>query len=133
MKRLCQYVSLVILSLFVVVTMAYAQNTFSPGTVLEGSVQDKKNKNFPTIIKIETIDNTTGNFSGDITWPSLNAVHRIEGRLAGNTITFKEVSHIKKGGAHLNCEYALIIDGISVDGRWVEPGRDRGTVQLKIK
>jgi hypothetical protein len=113
--------------------MAYAQNTFSPGTVLEGSVQDKKNKNFPTIIKIETIDNTTGNFSGDITWPSLNAVHRIEGRLAGNTITFKEVSHIKKGGAHLNCEYALIIDGISVDGRWVEPGRDRGTVQLKIK
>ncbi len=93
MKRLCQYVSLVILSLFVVVTMGYAQNAFSPGTVLEGSVQDKNNKNFQTIIKIETIDNTTGNFSGDITWPSLNSVHRIEGRLSGNTITFKEVSH----------------------------------------
>jgi len=113
--------------------MAHAQNSISPGTILEGFVLDKKNKNFPMIVKIESIDSATGNFSGEVSWPSLNSIHRIEGRISGNTITFKEVSHIKKGSAHLNCEYALVIDGGSVDGRWVEPGHDRGPVQLKIK
>jgi hypothetical protein len=131
MKNYFQSIA-VVASLVFFITTAYAQNAIFPGTILEGSVLDKKNKQFSTSIRIEAIDTNTGNFSGDISWPSLNSIHRIEGRLAGNTITFKEVSHIKKGGAHLNCEYALVIDGSSVDGRWVEPNRDRGTVQLRI-
>lgn len=133
MKRFCQYVSLVFASLFLVVALSYAQNTISSGAVLEGFVLDKNNKNFPMVVNIEWIDNATGNFKGNVSWPSLNSVHRIEGRLTVNTITFKEVSYIKQGGAHLNCVYALIIEGSSLDGRWVEPGIDRGIVQLKIK
>ena len=131
MKNYFQSIA-VVASLVFFITTAYAQNAIFPGTILEGSVLDNKNKQFSTSIRIEAIDTNTGNFSGDISWPTLNSIHRIEGRLAGNTITFKEVSHIKKGGAHLNCEYALVIDGSSVDGRWVEPNRDRGTVQLRI-
>ncbi len=133
MERICQYLSLVFVSLFLVAAMAYAQNAISPGTVLEGFALDKKNKNFPMVVNIVSIDEGTGYFSGDVSWPSLNAVHRIEGMLTANTITFKEVSYIKRGGAHLNCVYALVIEGNALDGRWVEPGVDSGIVQLKIK
>ena len=133
MKRFYQNAALVIASLFLVMPFAHAQNTISPGTVLKGFVLDKNKKKFPMVVKITSMDNADGNFTGDVSWPSLNSVHRIEGRLTANTITFKEVSYIKKGGAHLNCEYALIIDGGSLDGRWVEPGHDTGGVQLKIK
>ena len=133
MKRMCQYLSLVFVILFLVAALAYAQSAISPGTVLEGFAADKKNKNFPMVVNIASIDEGTGNFSGDVSWPSLNAVHRIEGRLTANTITFKEVSYIKRGSAHLNCEYALVIEGGVLDGRWVEPGVDRGIVQLKVK
>lgn len=133
MKRFCQQASLLLVNLFLLVVLAHAQNTISPGTVLEGFVSDKSNKTFPMVVKIVSIDNATGNFTGDVSWPSLNSIHRIEGRLTANTITFKEVSQIKKGAAHLNCVYAMIIEGTSLDGRWVEPGRDRGIVQLKIK
>ena len=133
MKRFLKGLPLVIVSLFFIVTLAHAQSILTPGTVLEGFALDKKNTNFPMIVKIVGVDEGSGNFTGEVSWPSLNSVHRIEGRINGHTITFNEVSHIKKGSAHLHCEYALIIDGRSVDGRWVEPGRDRGTVQLKIQ
>jgi len=133
MKRFLQHAAFVLVILFLVAPVAYAQSTISTGTSLEGFAWDKSNKKFPMVVTIVSIDNAAGNFAGEVSWPSLNSVHRIEGRLAGNTITFKEVSHIKKGGAHLNCEYAMVIDGRSLDGRWVEPGRDRGIVQLKIK
>ncbi len=133
MRRFCQRASIVLVSLFLAVTLAHAQNTLFTGTVLEGFVLDKSNKKFPMVVKIESIDNATGKFIGDVSWSSLNSVHRIEGILTANTITFKEVSHIKKGGAHLNCEYAMIIEGNTLDGRWVEPGHNRGIVQLKVK
>ncbi len=133
MKKFLLYLSVVVVNLFFVASMAYAQSILSPGVTLEGFALDKKNTNFPSIVKIESVEETTGNFTGEITWPSLNSVHRIEGRIHEHTVTFKEVSHIKKGGAHLNCEYALVIDGKSMEGRWVEPGRDRGAIQLKIK
>ncbi len=133
MRRFCQCVSLVFTSMFLVVVLAYAQSTISTGTVLEGFILDKSNKKFPMVVKIVSIDNANGRFAGEVSWPSLNSIHRIEGRLIGNTFTFKEVSYIKKGGAHLNCEYAMIIEGGSLDGRWVEPGRDRGSVKLKVK
>jgi hypothetical protein len=133
MNRFLKYASLVFVSLFLAVSLAQAQTVISSGTLLEGFVQDQKSKNFPTLVTIGTVDSVTGNFSGEISWPSLNSVHRIEGRVTGNTLVFKEVSHIKRGGAHLNCEYALVLDGSSLDGRWVEPGRDRGIVKLNIK
>lgn len=133
MKKLFPCLSVAVVNLFFIVTLAYAQSILSPGVTLEGFALDKKNKNFPVTVKIESIEETTGNFSGEITWPSLNSIHRIEGRIHEHTVTFKEVSHIKKGGAHLYCEYAMVIDGKSMEGRWVEPERDRGTIQLQIK
>jgi hypothetical protein len=133
MNRFYQHLSIVFLIIFILVTRVHAQNPLLPGTVLEGFAIDKSNKNYPMVVNIVSMDYGTGSFTGEVSWPSLNSVHRIEGRLASNTITFKEVSQVKKGGARLNCEYAMVIDGKSLDGRWVDPGRDRGIVQLKIK
>jgi hypothetical protein len=133
MKKFFLCLSAAVVNLIFFAALAYAQSILSAGTALEGFALDKKNKNFPVLIKIENIEETTGNFTGEITWPSLNSIHRIAGRIHEHTITFKEVSHIKRGGAHLNCEYAMVIDGKSMEGRWVEPERDRGTIQLQIK
>ena len=132
MKRLCKKVSFAVVTLIVFATLSYAQSKISAGTILEGFVLDSKETNFPMEVKIVSIDKT-GNFKGEVTWSSLESVHKLEGKLSGNTITFKEVSAIKKGSAHLNCEYALVIDGDSLDGRWVEPGFDSGVIKLKIK
>jgi hypothetical protein len=133
MKKIFQRVCLGILTFLVVAAMAHAQSAIAPGTVLEGFVLDKNNKKHPMVVRIASMDKTTGSLAGDVSWPSLNSVHRIEGMLFGNTVAFKEVSYIKRGSAHLNCEYAFIIDGGFLDGRWLEPGRDRGIVQLTIK
>lgn len=133
MKRFYQHATLLLVSLLILVVPSHAQNAISAGTVLEGLAFNKSDKKFPMVVRIGSVDNVNGNFTGDVSWPSLNSVHRIEGNLTPHTITFREVAQIKKGSAHLNCIYALVIEGDSLDGRWVEPGKDRGIVQLKIK
>jgi hypothetical protein len=133
MNRYVKIAVLTAIGFFFFAAPVQAQTTLLAGTALEGFALDQKNTNFPMMVKITEMDRATGNFAGEVSWPSLNSIHRIEGRIQGHTVTFREVSHIKKGRAHLNCEYALVIDGRSLDGRWVEPGRDRGSVQLKIK
>lgn len=48
-----------------------------------------------------------GSFNGYIDWKRLKSVHKIEGRLEGDKLTFKEVVIFKKGDAPLGCEYTL--------------------------
>jgi len=104
---------------------------FSSGMVFEGSVvSTRSGRSYQATIEIAAIDPSTGVFQGAITWPSLNAVNRIDGRISQHTISFKETQYIKQGGAHLNCEYELVLDGASLRGPWREPGNDEGTVAL---
>jgi hypothetical protein len=60
----------------------------------------------------------------------LNSVNRIDGKIDGRNITFKETQYIQRGGAHLNCEYQLVLQGTSLTGPWQEPGYDQGQTIL---
>jgi len=103
------------------------------GSVLQGEVVDKKGSRFASTVRITSLNELTGDFSGEVSWPSLNAVHRIDGHVRGNTLVFKETAYIRQGQAHLNCEYALVYDGQTLQGRWVEPGADAGTANYSVQ
>ena len=95
-----------------------------------GKVTSARSADFPATIEIVEIDTATGNFNGTITWPTLNSVNRIDGKIDGRNITFKETQYIQRGGAHLNCEYQLVLQGTSLTGPWQEPGYDQGQTIL---
>jgi hypothetical protein len=118
---------------FVTATQAMAGLTLASGSVLQGEVIDRKGSKFPSQIRIVAVNDQTGDFVGEVAWTSLNSVHKIEGRIKGNTIVYKETMYIKQGSAHLNCEYALVYDGQSLQGRWVEPGVDAGSAFYTIQ
>jgi len=106
----------------------------SKGAVFQGETLDNKGTKFPATIRITHIKESKGDFTGELSWPSLDAVHKIEGRIEGKTVVFKETEFIKKGKAILNCEYALIFDGQTLQGRWInESGKDFGTAQFKLQ
>jgi hypothetical protein len=103
------------------------------GAVFRGEVTDKKGSVFPSSFRITSLNGATGDFSGEVSWPSLNAVHRIEGSIKGSTMIFKETGYIKQGGAHLNCEYAFVFDGQTLQGRWIEPRVDYGSAHYLLQ
>jgi hypothetical protein len=112
----------------------YSQAHFHQGLVFEGEARsDDSGRTWPVQLSITSFAATTGQFGGEMTWPSLNSIHRLEGRIWGSTVTFKETGYIKQGGAHLNCEYALILEKNILKGRWVEAGGDRGTLRLQLR
>ena len=85
-------------------------------------------KKYTATIEVEKLNAKDGTFVGRLNWPNLGSIHRIEGKIAGGQLTFKETAYIKKGGAHLNCAYALKRKGDTLTGSWEEPGKDKGTV-----
>jgi hypothetical protein len=106
----------------------------SKGAVFQGETVDNKGTRFPATIRITRIKESKGDLTGELSWLSLDAVHKIEGRIEGRTVVFKETEFIKKGKTILNCEYALIFDGQTLQGRWIcEPGKDFGTAQFKLQ
>jgi len=124
------------LTMFVLLSFsgkALADSVIPDGAVFKGESVDKKGVKFPSTIRIISIDNSSGDFIGEIAWTSVNSVHKIVGRIAGNTVVFKETEYIKKGRAVLNCEYAFVYDGKTLQGRWVLPYSDYGTSQYTIQ
>lgn len=83
-------------------------------------------KAWPGGIKVTQYNRVTGALSGELTWSSLNSVHRIQGELSGSRLTFTEVSAIHPGGAHLNVAYTLTVTAGGADGTWTDPA-DRST------
>jgi hypothetical protein len=57
-----------------------------------------------------------------VTWTTLNSVNKIQGRLAGSNLTFREVQAIRAGAAHLNVSYALVVSSVSAKGTWTDHG-----------
>jgi hypothetical protein len=121
------------LTALIVGTTARAGTALKSGTVLQGEATDKKGSKFPSTIRLTGVSEPTGDFVGEITWPSLSSVHKIEGRIKGSTVVFKETAAIKAGQAHLNCEYAFVFDGHELQGRWIEPGVDSGTATYALQ
>lgn len=88
-------------------------------------------KVWPGRIRITQYNRTTGDLVGEVTWTSLNSVHRIQGKLSGNSLTFTEVQAIRAGSAHLNVSYALVVSSSGAKGTWTDPG-DRSTGSATI-
>jgi|CXWL01.1.fsa_nt_gi hypothetical protein len=91
---------------------------------------------YPMQVRIASYDRSSNNVTGEVEWPTLNAVHRIEGSLVGRTLIFREVAHIKKGKAGLGCVYELQIeDERSLAGMWkrCDGSSDSGRTELTWK
>ena len=89
---------------------------------------------WPFSIKFITINSISGAMTGEITWKTLNSVHRIEGKLTGDDLSFTETAFIKQGSARLNCSYNLRRNSSSVAGSWSENGQSDGrTAWFNIK
>ena len=91
---------------------------------------------YPMQVRIASYDRSSNSVTGEVEWPTLNAVHRIEGSLVGRTLIFREVAHIKKGEAGLGCVYELQIeDERSLAGMWkrCDGSSDSGRTELTWK
>ncbi len=104
------------------------------GTIYTGNAVSKKSgKSWKVTLKITSFNESSGFVEGEMEWPSLNSVHKIEGKLTDSKFTFKEVAYIKKGKANLNCQYTTNLKNNMISGTWTDPGSDRGTIELKKK
>lgn len=83
-------------------------------------------------LKITSFDGSTGAFSGQIVWPSLSSIHRIQGNVAGDKLSFTEVEAIQAGSAHLHVSYVFTLGKNDANGTWVDNG-DRSRGEAKIK
>ncbi len=109
-----------------------AQSTLQPGMIFQYDVRsDQSGRSWPSTLKITSVTQATGDFSGEITWHTLNSVNRVDGKITGNRMNFKETQYIRRGDAHLNVEYTLTFENNTWKGTWVEPKVDRGTILIK--
>lgn len=93
----------------------------------------KSGQRWPCVIRITSHDSATGAIAGEVTWSTLGAVHRIEGRSAGQSLTFRETGAIRAGSAHLNVEYTMTVSGAAVAGTYVDHtdgGKGTATITL---
>lgn len=78
--------ALIIIALFFSFSGAgIAANLLPKNAVFKGEVTDKKGAKFPSTLRIISMNESTGDFTGEVTWHSLNSVHKIEGRVKGST------------------------------------------------
>ena len=127
----------ILVTLVLVFTMIFGSKygcAKDSGNVYSGEVKSSKNgKTWPATLKIISIDSKSGRVDGELVWPNLGSVHKIAGQLSGTRLSFKETEYIKKGSAHLNCEYAASIRNGIISGNWKDADFDSGTFQLKIE
>lgn len=103
------------------------------GQVMNCSAQ-AGGKNYPCTVRITSFNRSSGAIVGELTWTTLSSVHRIRGKLAGNSLSFTETEAIRAGGAHLNVDYTLTISGNAVSGSWVDRSDHdaKGTYSIKV-
>jgi hypothetical protein len=102
--------------------------------IFSGEAKSAKNgRTWAVNLKIIDHNILSGNFVGQIEWPSLNSIYRIEGQLIGARFTFKETEAIRQSSAHLNCEYAGIMAKDAIEGNWIDAGHDQGTFKFTLK
>lgn len=82
----------------------------TPGIEFHGE-SSEGGARWPMDVRIVSYDTENGRMTGEVSWPSLKAIHKIEGTVAGGTLTFRETGYIRRGKAGLGCEYKLVPDG----------------------
>jgi len=107
------------------------------GELISGEAQEtegpRNNRTWSFTIRITNYDAATGNVVGEITWPTLNSVHRIRGKLFGSTLEFVETEAIKAGRAYLNVSYKLSLSDGSASGTYFDPKeKTRGSVRMPV-
>lgn len=108
-------------------------SSFTGGTTLTGEAH-AGGRTWPFKIRITSHAAAGGAIVGEITWPSLNSVHRIKGKLSGNNLTFEETEAIRAGSAHLHCTYAMTLNATGAKGTWLDPSDNaRGTIVINNK
>lgn len=88
-------------------------------------------RSWQAILRITTHDPGSGAIVGQLEWPSLNSIHRIEGKLKDGRLTFRETAYIRKGSAHLNVDYDATLKDNVITGVWNEVAGDSGTFSFK--
>lgn len=90
-------------------------------------------RTWPCTIRVTSLDPSSGALMGEVTWTSLNSVHRIRGTLAGDRLAFTEAEAIHPGGAHLQVAYSLTVSERSASGTWVDPAdQSRGSMSIDL-
>ena len=76
----------------------------------------------------------TGAFQAEIEWPSLGAIHLMDGTLIGDMLEFEEIDYIQPGDAILNCQYVAQLVEINgrVEGTWGGCMDYEGTFWIEI-
>ncbi|RUO73300.1 hypothetical protein [Idiomarina ramblicola] len=77
-----------------------------------------RSSTWPFRLTFKGYDSKENTFTGEMEWPTLSGVTKIEGTLIGGSLVFKEVAHINKGNVDLGTMYEL---------KAVERGKVRGT------
>jgi len=109
-------------------------NIFKAIPVLTGDASQRQTV-WPFQLTITHFDKTTGEWSGQIEWETLNAVHHVKGSLSGNQVVFYESEVIKKGNAGLGCIYTLFLDdaGTQFAGKWEDCRMRLGSGDVTIR
>lgn len=94
------------------------QNLLSSTSQHYGEAGRNQNIQWWYKIQFTEYDTATGEFEGQIEWLNLNSINKIEGKLSGKTITFKETEKIKAGNAVIGPEYTLTIKDSKLSGTW---------------
>lgn len=94
----------------------------------------RSGRSWSFLLRITSLNESSGEVIGQITWKTPGAVHKIEGSLKGDVLEFSETARIKKGQASLNAAYRVKLSRNSAEGTWKDPSRkDDGTIFFSWK
>lgn len=103
-----------------------AKEVLSSSEVYQGNADGSNGAEvWPLKIKFTSFSEADGKFQGELEWIKFNAIHKIEGTLNEDQITFEETEFIKQGSAALNCSYTLKYDSSKNQfvGTWFEKSK----------
>lgn len=76
-------------------------------------------ESWPFRMKVSQFVESDNSFTGQMEWPTLNGITRIEGTLIDGTLVFTEKEHIKRGNVALGTVYEFSkLENGRVEGRW---------------
>jgi hypothetical protein len=82
------------------------------------------------IFVMSKYDPDTGNFTGDLAWPSLDSLHHISGKFTGTKMTFREDRKIKAGSANMGTYVMPTFNEAGAGGTFKDSGGYSGTMKI---
>lgn len=74
----------------------------------------------PFKLTIKSYDSNSGKWTGEMEWPTMDSLHRVEGKINGANVSFTETERIRKGKAMINVKYQMQLDNAEkkINGTW---------------